>query len=123
MRLELELPGSVSLGDAVPITLRVRNDATEPAELALTGRPIAFDIVVRRQDGTEVWKRLRGQTVSMMLQVAILAPGESLEFAHEWDQRDSAGREVAAGVFLVHGSLFAEDRELVSEPRRLTISG
>lgn len=122
MKVELELPVSVLPGDAVPITLRVRNDDTMPAELALTGRPIAFDIVVRRLDGTEVWKRLRGQTVSMMLQVAILAPGESLEFAHQWDQRDSAGREVAAGVYLVHGSLTAEDRELVSEPRRLVIA-
>jgi hypothetical protein len=122
MRVELEFPVSVSLGDAVPITLRVRNDDTEPAELALTGRPIAFDIAVRRPDGTKVWERLRGETISMMLQVAILAPGESLEFAHEWDQRDSAGREVAAGVYLVHGSVSAEDRELVSEPRRLVIA-
>ena len=121
--VEIELPSSVSIGTPVPVTLRVRNTGTGPAELALTGRPIAFDIVVERTDGTEVWSRLHGETVSMMLQVTILQPGESLEFKHSWDQHDNDRQAVPAGTYTVRGSLAAPDRELRSEPRRLVISG
>ena len=123
MVVEIELPSSVSIGMPVPVTLRVRNTGTAPAERALTGRPIAFDIVVERTDGTEVWSRLHGETVSMMLQVTVLQPGESLEFKHTWDQRGNDRQAVPAGTYTVRGSLVAPDRELRSEPRRLVISG
>ena len=123
MIVELELPARVNVGEQVPMILRVRNGGTEPAELALTGSPIAFDIVVDQPDGTEVWSRLHGETVSMMLQVATLQPGESLEFKHSWDQRDNDRQAVPAGTYTVRGSLAAPDRELMSEPRRLVISG
>ncbi len=123
MVVEIELPSSVRIGTPVPVTLRVRNTGTAPAELALTGLPIAFDIFVDRTDSTEVWSRLHGETISMMLQVAILRPGESLEFKHAWDQRDNDRQAVPAGTYSVRGSLATPDRELRSEPRRLVISG
>jgi hypothetical protein len=122
MVVEIELPSSVSIRMPVPVTLRVRNTGTGPAELALTGRPIAFDIVVERTDGTEVWSRLHGETVSMMLQVTILQPGESLEFKHSWDQRDNDRQAVPAGTYAVRGAVFTPDRKLESEGRRLVIS-
>lgn len=123
MIVELELPVRVNVGEPVPMILRVRNGGTAPAELALTGSPIAFDIVVYQPHGTEVWSRMHGETVSMMLQVAILKPGESLEFKHTWDQRGNDRQAVPAGTYTVRGSLAAPDRELMSEPRRLVISG
>jgi hypothetical protein len=123
MIVELDVPNSVNRGDAVPMTVRVRNDDTDPAELALTGRPIAFDLVVQEPDGTEVWRRLRGEMLSMVLQVRILEPGEALDFRDVWDQRDNAGRGVSAGIYVVRGVLASPDRQLTSEPRQLVISG
>ena len=123
MVVEIELPSSVSIRMPVPVTLRVRNTGTGPAELALTGRPIAFDIVVERADGTEVWSRLHGETVSMMLQVTILQPGESLEFKHSWGQRDNDRQAVPAGTYAVRGAVFTPDEKLESESRRLVIAG
>jgi hypothetical protein len=123
MIVELELPARVNVGEPVPMRLKVRNDGAEPAELALTGSPIAFDIVVEQLDGTEVWRRLRGDAVSMMLQVTILQPGQSLEFTHRWDQRDTSGRAVRAGTYTVGGSVSTPDGKLESKSRRLVISG
>lgn len=123
MTIELDVPDTVDLGRPVPITLRVRNEGGAPAALELTGRPIAFDLTVTRSDGTEVWRRLRGEIVSMVLQVAILQPNEALEFAHTWDQRDDAGRPVRAGSYLVRGELPGPDGTRASEPRRLIIAG
>ena len=123
MIVELELPARVNVGEPVPMILRVRNGGTEPAELALTGRPIAFDIVVEQPDGTEIWTRLRGDAVSMLLQVTILQPGAAVEFTHRWDQRDTSGRAVRAGTYAVRGAVFTPDGKLESESRRLVISG
>jgi len=123
MLVEIELPSKVSIGTPVPITVRVRNSGTAPAELALTGRPIAFDVVVERTDGTEVWSRLHGEMVSMMLQITVLQPGESLEFKHSWDQRDNDRQAVPAGTYAVRGAVFTPDGKLESESRRLLIAG
>ena len=123
LTVELDAPDTVELGRPVQITLRVRNDGGAPAALELTGRPIAFDLIVTRSNGTVVWRRLRGEIVSMVLQVAILQPNESLEFAHTWDQRDDTGRVVRAGSYLVRGELPGPDGTLASEPRRIVISG
>ena len=123
MRVELELPAKVVSGAPVPVTVRVRNDGIQPAELSLTGNPVAFDIIVQDRGGSEVWSRLRGQIVSMILQVAILQPGECVEFVHAWDQRDNAGRRVAEGDYRVQGILPGPEGALRSEPRRLVIAG
>lgn len=122
MRVELELPATVAPGTLVPITIRARNDEAQPAALSLTGNPVAVDIIVHNAGGTEVWRRLRGTIVSAMLQVANLQPGESLDFAQAWDQRDNAGRRVAAGEYLVQGILPGPNGALASEPRRLVIA-
>jgi hypothetical protein len=121
--VELDVPDTVELGRPVQITLRVRNDGGAPAQLELTGRPIAFDLIVMRTDGTELWRRLRGEIVSMALQIAILEPNEALEFAHTWDQRDDTGRMVRAGSYLVRGELPGPDGTLASEPRRILVIG
>lgn len=121
MRAELELPERMKAGDAIPITVRARNDGTEPAELSLTGRPVAIDLVVQRLDGTEVWRRLHGQVVNMMLQVTVLQPGEDLEFEYAWMQRDNTGRPVTPGTYQVRGVLPLADGPLFSEARWVEI--
>lgn len=122
MVVELEVPSTVRSGEPVPMTLRVVNTGSQPAHLTLTGRPAAFDIVVSRTDGSEVWSRLHEAVIPMVLQLVVVQPAERLEFGHVWDQRDNAGDPVAPGRYRVRGILPAEELYLESEPRTLVIA-
>lgn len=121
MIVELSLPDSVRAGEAVPMTLTVRNAGRTTAHLGLVGRPIAFDLTITTSAGAEIWSRLHHQTIPMILQVALLDPGEHLEFTHVWDQRDNHGRPVYAGTYHVRAILPTEDGELTSMVRELVI--
>jgi hypothetical protein len=104
-------PPRVRVGEPVPVTLRVTNTGKQPFELYLTGRPVAFDIIVARASGETVWRRLQGETVAAILQVRILASGESLEFKDEWNQRTDAGESVEAGDYTLRGVLLTDEAE------------
>jgi hypothetical protein len=105
MRLDLEVPPEVPAGQPVPIVLRLTNTANGRRELALQGRPIAYDVIVTQRDGAVVWRRLEGEVIQTILQLRTLAPGESLEFRHSWNQRSNSGEPVAPGEYLVTGVL------------------
>jgi Intracellular proteinase inhibitor len=105
MRLEMTVPREVRLGDSVPIVLRLVNDADAAAEVALQGRPVAFDITVARRDGDLVWRRLEGEVVTAILQLRQLGPRETLTFRDTWNQRSREGTAVPPGDYLVTGSL------------------
>ena len=121
IRLWLEAPDEVRAGDPVPITLHVENISDGPLDLYLTGRPIAFDLVVTGPDGAVVWRRLEGEVVSAILRLETLDPGETLVLEDRWDQRSDAGEPVAPGLYRVHGELPAEDGPLVSPTATLRI--
>ena len=112
LRLETDVPAEVRLGRPVPITLRAVNTGTRPLELYLMGRSPTFDITVARPEGDVAWRRLDGQTVPAILQIRIIAPGESLELHHDWDQRATRGRPVAAGTYVVQGALITDAQPL-----------
>lgn len=120
--VELVLPRAVRAGDTVAIILRARNTGSRAADLMLPGRPPAFDIVVTTRDGTEVWRRLRGASISAALGVRTLQPGESLDLATRWPQRDNAGRPVSPGTYEVRGVLPTEERPLSTQARELVIA-
>jgi hypothetical protein len=105
MRFEIVLPDSVRAGEPVPVTLRLTNTGREPLTIYLQGRPIAFDVTVRRPDGTIVWRRLEGEVVSAILAVRQLEPGASLEFEEVWRQVSNAGEAVPPGDYRVTGVL------------------
>ncbi len=105
MTLQIVLPATVRSGEAVPITLRLTNTSREPVTAYLQGRPVAFDVIVSRHDGTVVWRRLEGAVVSAILQVRTLAPGEVLEFSDTWSQQSNLGESVGPGEYLVTGVL------------------
>jgi hypothetical protein len=105
MTLHLVLPARVRLGEKVPITLQLKNTSRKPATAYLQGRPVAFDIIITRRDGTPVWRRLEGAIVPAVLQVRSLAPGEVLEFHDTWPQRTNLGAAVGPGDYLVTGVL------------------
>jgi hypothetical protein len=101
------------VGERVPVTLRARNIGRAPLELYLQGRPVAFDIIVTREGGSLVWRRLEGQTIPAILQVRTLGAGESLELLDEWDQRANDGALVGPGSYTVEGALLTDSPELL----------
>jgi uncharacterized protein (DUF58 family) len=105
MSVHLSVPPRVRVGEPVPVTLSVTNRDTTPLTLYLKGRPIAFDIVVRRKGGEIVWRRLHGATIAMVLRVETLPPGDSLRFEEVWPQRTQAGAPVEPGDYTVTGEL------------------
>ncbi len=122
LKLRLKLPEKVKAGVAVPMTLRAENLRQEPLDLYLTGRPIAFDIIVLDEEGRVAWRRLEGEIISMVLRMETLAPGDILQFTHTWDQRSDAGDPVPPGTYTVRGELPAEGGPLVTKARTLRIT-
>jgi Intracellular proteinase inhibitor len=122
LRLAILLPDSVPLGEPVPIALRLTNLGRKPVTAYLQGRPVAFDVIVSRRDGTPVWRRLEGAVVPAILQVRSLAPGEVLEFSDTWPQRTNLGAAVGPGEYLVTGVLPTDPpAELRTRPAPLRI--
>jgi Intracellular proteinase inhibitor len=122
MTLHLVLPARVRLGEKVPITLQMKNTSRKPATAYLQGRPVAFDIIITRRDGTPVWRRLEGAIVPAVLQVRSLAPGAVIEFHDTWPQRTNLGAAVGPGDYLVTGVLPTDPpAELRTRPARLRI--
>jgi hypothetical protein len=98
-------PTSVHAGEPVPIELVLTNRTERRLTLYLQGRPLAFDITIRREDGSVIWRRLEGQVVSAILAVRELAPAESLTFEAVWDGRLAGGRPAPPGRYQVAGRL------------------
>jgi hypothetical protein len=116
LHLQTEIPREVIVGEPVPIALRVTNIGARPVELSLVGRSVTFDITVSRRDGAVVWRRLERQTVPMILQLRVLAPEETLEVRHDWDQRAERGELVEPGTYLVQGALLTDGAPLSTPP-------
>jgi hypothetical protein len=106
----------------VRATLIVHNAAGAPLTLYLGGRPVAVDLVVRRRDGTPVWRRLRGAVIPAILQVRELGPGGQLTFELAWDQTTDAGGPAGVGEYELQGFVMTDAREpLATAPLPLRI--
>jgi hypothetical protein len=105
------------------LTIRVTNHSSEQAALEITGRPPAFDFVIEDSDGAVVWRRLRGDAVSMMLQVLTLEPEESAQLSDVWDQRAHDGVLVPPGLYRVRGMILTPDGERWTTVKELWIDG
>ena len=123
LRLRLDVPREVAAGDPVPMRLRVENVAGRALDLYLTGREIAFDLIVESAAGTVAWRRLHDQVIPQILRVEQLAPGDTLVLEDAWDQRSNDGEPVAPGTYAVRGEVLTEDEPLVAGPATLRIVG
>jgi hypothetical protein len=101
VQLQLLAPARAPQGEAVPFTLRIVNAGDRPATAYFQGRPPAFDLIVHDASGRQVWRRLEGAAVAMVLGVRELAPGESLDLGDVWRQTNSAGLLVPPGRYRV----------------------
>jgi hypothetical protein len=117
----LEVPASVRVGTPVPLTVKLQNTSNRPVELSFSGRP-AYDFVVTKPDGLEVWHWSHGQAIQAILELKTLKPGEAVEFAEAWGQRDNEGKPVPSGTYWVRGILNLEHpAKLETEPKSLSI--
>ena len=107
VQVQLVLPEQARTGDSVTITVRVQNISERRLDLALVGREIAFDILIRTRAGAQVWRRLEHRTLQSILQLKSLAPGEAFELRDTW----AAG---APGEYLVTASLPTDGEPLVT---------
>jgi hypothetical protein len=110
----ISAPSYAVVGDAVPISVVVRNDTDDRIDLHLTGRDIAFVIIVERSDSTLVWRRLANSAVQQILQLKPLAPGESFTLTDHWAAAET-------GEFLVRAELPTDGEPLRARPVRLVI--
>jgi hypothetical protein len=123
LRLALDVPASARVGVPVPIALRVENVAGRPVELYLRGRTIAFDVVVTRADGRVAWRRLAGASIPAIVQLRVLAAGETLVLRTAWDQRTGDGVPAGVGRYTVRGLLLTDRAEpLETEAAALEIA-
>jgi Intracellular proteinase inhibitor len=118
MTLELSAPHEVPAGHPVAFAIHLINRGTAPLTVYLRGRPIAFDLIVTDARGIVVWRRLKGATTSMALQVRELPPGEALSFEDVWSQRTNAGALVKPGEYQVKGELLTDTDKPLETPVR-----
>jgi hypothetical protein len=116
VRFTVNAPHTARVGHAVPITLRVTNTSNRGVDLYLMGRTVTFDIIVARSDGQVVWRRLEHESSQQILQIKMLAPGETFELKDVWKQTADPGEYTVQGVL-------PTDREpLKTPPVRLRIT-
>jgi hypothetical protein len=107
-------PVDARVGGKVPVTLRVENRGAKAVDLYLRGRTITFDVVVTREDGSVVWRRLEGEVIPAIVHLRVLRRGEVLELRTQWDQRSNDGATVLSGRYLLRGQLLMESESLTS---------
>ena len=101
--------------------MRVQNVSDGALDLYLTGRPIAFDLIVTDAEGSVVWRRLEGEVIAAVLRIETLNPGAILVLEDRWNQRSNAGEPVAPGPYTVRGELPTESGPLVTTTSPLRI--
>jgi len=123
LRLELDVATEARVGSVVSIALRVRNVGDRPIDLYLRGRTVAFDVIVRRDSGEVVWRRLENAIIPAILRIETLAPNATLELRADWSVETSTGAPVMPGTYAVQGVLLTEDAEMRTVPVSLHVSG
>jgi hypothetical protein len=91
-------PQTARRGRPVPITLRITNAGSHGVDLYLIGRKVTFDIIVARADGQVVWRRLERESGQQILQIKMLAPGETFELKDVWKGATAPGEYTVQGV-------------------------
>ena len=107
LRLELDVPPEARVGSTVRIALRVTNIGSQPIELYLRGRTVAFDVVVRHAAGEVVWRRLENQVIPAIVRLETLRPEQSLELRTRWHLA-----VVPPGIYVIEGILLTDGPDL-----------
>ena len=109
LEFTISAPTRARVGASVPIVLRLHNASDRPTEAHFLGRTIVFDIVVARDDGAIVWRRLEKGVGPTILQIRTLKPGETMQWHDNWLPREP-------GHYRAHGILPSDAPEPLRTP-------
>ena len=98
----LEAPSQVAYGEAVRMTLTLRNISNEPVQVPMGGIP-SHDFAVATNGGENVWRWRCGQIILDAMVGETLEPGEEMELVGDWEQVDNQSEPVPAGTYLIRG--------------------
>ena len=115
--MEFHVPTEVVAGRPVHLEMRFRNPSGDTVLVGMP-HPSAYNFIVTRPDGQVVWARATEMLVPDVAYNQLLAPHDTLRFAHAWDQRSLHGRAVAPGMYRVQGRL---GHDVVTPVRTTTI--
>ncbi len=121
LTIALDAPATLPGSHTATITIRLTNPTDRTLELALRGREIVFDLIVSREDGVVVWRRLEGEVVPAILRLEQLAPGAQLSLEATWDGRDQRGRPLPPGNYLLRGEVLTDGAPLVTPEQRFRV--
>ena len=118
--LLLDVPAKVRAGEEVTIAVTLANRGAAPVEVG----SISPDVVVTRDDGSEVWRRSRHEPQAASSATSpnppsALRPNEMRGSGYAWSQRDDAGQPVPPGTYRVRAESAAP--KLASEPHSITV--
>jgi len=92
--------------DSVLVIVAIRNVSGSPITLS-GGREHSYDLIVRDENGAEIWRRLSGAVRATAIPITI-APGQSDTWTASWDLADAKGDRVDSGEYSVY-ALFGND--------------
>ena len=123
-QISLTTRNTARLGDAIPITLTIKNLSTETTTVMLGGAPEAISQV--KQGNVEIWNWATGKAFPAVLpSPQSIASNETRIYDLSWDQKDNAGNPVAAGSYTinawfntasVNGNTVSPQTDLAAEP-------
>lgn len=119
----VEVPTSVAVGNPVPIKVRLSNTTSSPQDLYLRGREITFDIAVTDSAGDAVWRRLEGEVIQAIIQLRTLAPNETIELTHTWDQRSQRGERVPPGRYTLRANILTDGQTALASNEATLVIG
>ncbi|MCS6937336.1 MAG: BsuPI-related putative proteinase inhibitor [Candidatus Bipolaricaulota bacterium] len=107
-------------GDPISLMLALVNRGRTKI-LTLRQRP-AYDFIVTREDGTEVWRWTHDKTIEALPKEIEFSPWDRWRYySAVWDQRDNDGFPVPVGQYWVQGVLYTQPRTLFSQRVKLLI--
>lgn len=122
LKVRLEAPEFAPWRGRIEYSVVVENEGESTIDAHLQGREPVHDLTVTGKGGEVVWRRLAGEIVQGILRIDTLAPRESLRFAGEWDQRDSAGHYVEPGFYTLQATVPTDTGPLISQDCLLQIT-
>ena len=93
------------LGETVDLTYGIKNRGDKPITFNFTSTK-KFDIWIKR-GSTEIFRLSRGRVYATVMTTLTLQPGETKTFNAEWDQKNTAGKQVGPGTYDVFARLTA----------------
>ncbi len=115
LALLLDVPATVRPGEEVSIAVTLVNRGRAAVQVGAA----AVDVVVTREDGTEVWQRSKHEPPSAAPASTSLGPNEMRGSGGTWDQRDDAGQALAPGTYRIRAEL--REMDVKSEERRIIV--